>query len=305
MMTMLAALLLQAAGTFSAEEANGAVTVRLRGVPVAVYQAAERDFPAHPHQRRAGYFRELRSPAGVLLSEDGPGDHLHHRGLFLTWNRVTWEEDGRPAATANFWELTEASGRKAPGRVSAVSAPGADASFCMSHEWRMAGRTCLEESLRCRAHEPFPGAVALDLDFTLEAKGGPVTLDEYGHRSGKGPWYGTLGLRGAAGFDPKELRFLYAGRETAESPKDNARLPGAWVALQGVLEGGPRGAALVVRPGSPPCRLSHFRSLRFLDADASDPAPLRLMPGTPLRLSFRAVVWDGTAEPARLDALAR
>ncbi len=308
-LVLLAALLgpgaAQEPAPFALDARDGTLSVLRRGRPVAVYQAGERIFDAHPAQKRAGYFRELRSPSGVLLTEDGPGDHLHHRGLFLAWNRVTWEEEGRPPATVNFWELTPASGRKTAGRLSGTHSDAGSAGFEVSHDWQIAGRRCLEEALRCRVHEPSPGIVALDLDVTLSAVGGPVLLDEYGHHGGgRGPWYGTLGFRGAAAFEASRLRFAYSDPPAA-APKDNARLEGRWIALEGELEGSPRGAALISRPGSLPCRFSHFRGLRFLDADISDPHPVRVVPGTPLSLSFRVLLFDGPLDAARIEELSR
>jgi hypothetical protein len=291
---------------FQAAEEGGLLVVRRDGRAAAAYQVLDRTFERHPLQARSGYFRELRSPAGRLLTEDAPADHLHHRGLFLTWNRVTWSPsdpaDGGPR-TANFWELAASSGRRGPGTVSDLAPEGGHAGFTVRHPWRIGERRILDETLSCRIHAPSASVTALDLDWTLAAVGGAVELDEYGHHNqGKGPWYGTLGFRGAAEFAPKDLSFAYPDG-LDRSRQDNARAEGGWVRLAGSLEGAPCGVVLAAHPANPPARLSHFRSLRFLCVDVSDPKPVRIVPATPLRLRFRILLHDGELAPSTLADL--
>jgi hypothetical protein len=294
-------------GTFTVCEDGDVLCLLRDGRPAAVYQLRDRVFPETPQQNRCGYFRELYAPSGRLVTEDGPADHLHHRGLFLTWNRVSWSRDPSKGweKTANFWELRAESGRRAPAELVEARADGADAVFTVRHDWRIGEQVILKETLDARAGAAAPDVTRLDLDFRLTAVGGAVELSEYAHHPPGSPhFYGTLGLRAAAAFVPERLVFTYSDGKDHNAVEDG-RFEGTWVDLTGDLEGGTCGVALAWHPDNPPARLNHWRKLRFLNTDITAMGPLTIAEGRTLRLRFRALIHDGTADGARIAERAR
>ena len=75
------------------------VTITDDGKPVLVYRARTAD-PAQPG--RLNYIHPLYAPDGTALTEDGPADHPHQRGVFWAWHQV--KLNGQPAADG--WFMT-------------------------------------------------------------------------------------------------------------------------------------------------------------------------------------------------------
>ncbi|MFZ5670167.1 MAG: DUF6807 family protein [Pseudomonadota bacterium] len=62
------------------------VTVTDAGAPVLFYRTK----PAEPSTSpgRSNYIHPLYAPDGTVLTEDGPADHPHQRGVFWSWHQV-------------------------------------------------------------------------------------------------------------------------------------------------------------------------------------------------------------------------
>ena len=74
--------------------AEDAITLTEAGKTVLVYRTRPLDPAREPG--RANYVSPLYAPDGTALTEDRPGDHPHHRGVWWGWMKV--QADGRPAA---------------------------------------------------------------------------------------------------------------------------------------------------------------------------------------------------------------
>ena len=292
---------------FTVREDGDVLRILRDNRPAAAYQLRERVFPDSAAQNRCGYFRELFTPSGRLVTEDGPPDHRHHRGLFLTWNRVSWARD--PAKgweqTANFWELRPDSGRRTPAERVDARADGGEAAFTVRHDWRIGERVILKETLAARLTAPAPSVTRLDLDFRLASVDGAVELSEYAHHEPGNPnFYGSLGLRASPEFPADALVFTYADARD-HNATDDGRFEGSWVDLSGPLAGGSAGVALAWHPENPPARLNHWRKLRFINTDLTALGPVQIPAGSILRLRFCALIHDGDAAAARVGELAR
>ena len=86
----------------AAAKAKSAVTCRDDGKrlavsvgdrPVLCYQHAVAEPPdgVEAHYRRSGFIHPLRSPAGRVLTDDFPVDHLHQHAVFFSWVNTTFE----------------------------------------------------------------------------------------------------------------------------------------------------------------------------------------------------------------------
>lgn len=69
----------------SASVAADGVALSEDGRPVLFYRST-----AAPGREswRVNYVHPLYSPGGAVITEDGPADHLHQRGLFWAWRRI-------------------------------------------------------------------------------------------------------------------------------------------------------------------------------------------------------------------------
>lgn len=104
LLTLLAAAMLAAPGSALADPAIGkrveavfaddAVTLTEAGKTVLVYRTKPLDAANEPG--RANFVSPLYAPDGTALTEDKPGDHPHHRGLWWAWMKV--QVDGRSVA---------------------------------------------------------------------------------------------------------------------------------------------------------------------------------------------------------------
>ena len=90
-------LLALVGGDYSVEKVEGAVIVTAPdGKEALRYQLAylPKTRLSVPY---ACYIHPLRTPAGTIITEVAPGDHRHHRGIFLAFV----ETHGKKAA--DFW----------------------------------------------------------------------------------------------------------------------------------------------------------------------------------------------------------
>lgn len=55
------------------------------GAPILLYRVRPE---AGREPWRLNYVHPLQSPAGVVLTEDAPSDHVHQRGVFWAWRRI-------------------------------------------------------------------------------------------------------------------------------------------------------------------------------------------------------------------------
>lgn len=69
----------------SVVDRDGKISIEKRDRPVLTYHAMPSD-PAAPW--RMNFIHPLASLRGANLTEDAPGDHPHHRGVFWAWRRV-------------------------------------------------------------------------------------------------------------------------------------------------------------------------------------------------------------------------
>lgn len=72
-----------------------------KGEKVFFYQSEPLEVEGRYERRH--YIHPLWSPAGAVLTEDFPADHLHHRGLFWAWHQI-WIDGER---IGDPWELKD------------------------------------------------------------------------------------------------------------------------------------------------------------------------------------------------------
>lgn len=254
-----------------------------------------------PQYLRGGYLHPIYTPGGVLVSDDYPGDHRHHHGLWSAWASTTFE--GRHI---DFWNMGQ--------RTAKVDFEGLDGTWegpvhagfrarQVHVDLSGGGKVALKEQWVVSVYR-IPGAsegaappyFVFDLDSTQEAgTASPVMLDKY--------IYGGFALRGHASWGGGGgATFLTSeGRNRGNGNGTTAR----WCHIGGQVNGGPVGYAALGHPGN-------FRAPQPLRINPTDPffsiAPVQdsgftIEPGKPYVTRFRIVVSDGAADKALLDRL--
>lgn len=244
----------------------------------------------------AGYFHPLTTPSGVVVTDVGPDDHLHHRGVFLAWLEV------RDATEkGDFWgwgEHAPVADRRIVHRdTDQVVATKDSAAFRVRNEWLAGSTPLLEETLRATVLFR-PDARIHDLAYRLRSR------TEV-----------TLGQHAFSGFS---VRLRKDAPLTAHDPAGPVTLPAPfylkpesdwpdrpWYAFEMALpEGKKAGVAVLNHPQNPPTLWHNVTDIALLNPCIIAPGPLRLSAAQPLTLRYRVVTFDGPVPTPLLNHLA-
>jgi hypothetical protein len=128
-------------------------------------------------------FHPLNTPAGERLTDLAPGDHHHHRGVFLAWHTMTFTEKadfsvfgptgpthGWNISRADFWgwgEFAPTQGRVIKNRkVDLVKTDGQEAVVEIHNDWTINSRVMMTEKTTAKVREQ-DGVYIIDLDYAL------------------------------------------------------------------------------------------------------------------------------------------
>ncbi|MEX2671034.1 MAG: PmoA family protein [Phycisphaeraceae bacterium] len=223
---------------------------------------------------RSGYIHPVYSPSGLLVTEDFPDDHYHHKGVWFPWTRT--EFDGN---RIDFWNLGGGTGTVQHAGFETVTAGPVFGHVRARHEHvdltQEAGKVALNETWDVRgwnAGGPEAGWWMWDLAANQSpASDSPLKLLEY--------HYGGLGFRGAQQWkDDNHTIITSEGHTKADGHTQRAR----WAAHGGEIQDG--NAATVVI-------LVHPSNERF-------PEPMRIWADGGAFFCFSPVqLGDWTLEP--------
>jgi hypothetical protein len=282
---------------------RGDLAVRIGGDPVLAYRVDRTALPRadiKPEIMRAGYVHPIFSPAGHLVTDDYPGNHVHHHGLWTPWTKTSFQ--GR---SPDFWNMQNKTGAEDLVAVDRTwSGPvhgGIEARLRMVDLTAPTPVTALHESWRLTIYD-LPGvprpARMFDLLVTQTcATADPVILPQY--------HYGSFGLRGAAAWNgPGDAaRFLTSEGITDRIKGNDTRA--RWVYLGGVVPGGAlAGTAALGHPDNfrapQPVRL--HPNMPYFSLVPQQLGEFRIEPGRPYVARFRFIVVDGDPDRALFDA---
>ena len=128
-------------------------------------------------------FHPVNTPSGERLTDLAPGDHVHHRGIFLAWHSIdfrrkadfskmgpTGPTHGFDISRADFWgwgEFAPTDGRVIRNRdVRLVNSTDSSAELAIQNDWTIRDTRYLGEETRAVWRE-VQGANVLDLTYTL------------------------------------------------------------------------------------------------------------------------------------------
>jgi len=263
------------------------------------YQGGAGQLPAGypPEFRRGGYLAELRTPGGVLVTDDYPPNHKHHHGVWFTWTKTVFG-----ARTPDFWNMGGKTGTVEAIAIDAAWGGSACGGLRVRHRHVDLGATpalpALDETWTVTVHAPLgtPSRLLVDLEVVQRCSGDqPLRLPTY--------HYGGLGLRGHRQWNGAQaVEFLTSeGKTRADGNQTRAR----WCRMSGVVDGTPASIAVFDHPANwrfpQPMRLHPTEP--FFCYAPSQLGDWAIEPGTPLTLRYRLVIADGATEVGELERL--
>ena len=245
-----------APGMVECLDRNGSLVVRAAGKDVIRYNYAAVPPPegADPVYARSGYIHPVWTPDGRVISNDFPGNHLHHHGIWAPWTSTEFE--GRQV---DFWNMGKGEGRvefvKLEGTFSGAERGG----FSARHRFvdltaRGGEKAALRETWVVTV-KPSADPFIFDLVSTQTcATDASLKLLKYR--------YGGMGFRGSGEWEGAAgVEFLTSEGKTRE---DGHATRAKWCIMTGQVEG--RGASIAF--------LCHPKNFRF-------PQPMRIHPDEP------------------------
>lgn len=234
-----------------------------------------------PKYTRSCYIHPLYTLNGEPLTDDFPADHYHHRGIFWSWPVVKT----RGVPTQN-WHPVQPSLRQHFVRWLHRSADDTSATVVAENRWLLDEKEeVAREKVTICAHPESEGARVIDVEITLEAVGGPLTVA--GTPEGK-KGYGGFSFRGAPW-----LKGATMTSDLGPEPKDLENQRRKWVSLSGE-----KGSIALLtppeHPGYPAPWLARNSYAGYLNVSWPGLEQRVLQPGSPVTLRYRLLVHQGT-----------
>lgn len=225
---------------------------------------------------RSGHIHPVRTPGGLIVTDEFPPDHLHQDGLFLAYTKTEFQ--GR---NPNFWDLLGGTGRVRAKFAAHEDAGAVFASFRAGHEH--VDLTSQPESVALvenwavtvwnvptAATEQEASYYLLDITSSQRCNtDSPLKLLQY--------HYGGMALRGARSFTPDHCRFLTS---EGKGRLDGNHTRPIWCDLTGDIDGKKGGLAII----------THQDNFRY-------PEPLRIHPDMPYMVYTPSVLGDWEIAP--------
>ncbi len=232
------------------------------------------------------YVHPLYAPDGSVVTQDGPPDHVHHRGLMLAWSGV----DG-----IDFWGETNPARH---GRLVHVKFEKRSKSSLESLiHWNAEGRLLLVELRTITAPKCPPDLTLLDWESVLRAPN-DVRLGTGGHV------YNGLGLRAAESMDLGDVLNSNGTTTIKQANGERAR----WCAYSGKLGAGTASIAMFDHRSNPRHPTPFFvmnDKFGYMSAAPTFTEDFNLAKGQEIRFRWRVAVWQGVKRREEIDEMYR
>jgi hypothetical protein len=268
--------------TFIEDAEKGTLTVRDGKMEVLTYRFGDQlKEGIDPEQTRSCYIHPLYSLDGKVLTEDFPGDHLHHHGLFWTWPIVkTRGQDTQTWHPANL--------RQHFVRCLRREADDDRATLSVENTWKLDDQEIVaKEIVTLQIYSTDDVGRAIDLELKIEAVEEPLTLQGTPDQN-KG--YGGFSLRGAPMFKGASMTTDQGSLE-----KDSTNVTFRWADLSSPE----LGVAIFVSPdhiGFPTSWLIRNSYAGFLNVSWPGLEAYTLQPGQRIALRYRLYIHRGNAD---------
>ncbi|MCX6634204.1 MAG: PmoA family protein [Acidobacteria bacterium] len=263
----------------------------------------------------ACYFHPLNTPSGERVTDVAPGDHRHHRGVFLAWHSMEFRQKADFSAfgptgptrgfninRGDFWgwgQFAPTQGRMIKSRdVRLAKADVKRAVVEILNDWTIDDKKMMDEATSVEVRER-DGVYVVDLTYRLM----PSEDLLLNHTA-----FGGFCVRAR-----NDGESYYANaRGKVGLPDPHYSVPelnwpaGDWYDYTIKLANGKTvGAAVVDHPKNPPATWHNPRYVWMINPSIVAKGPVTVKAGAPLTLRYRVVVHDGATPTALLDTLAK
>jgi hypothetical protein len=276
---------------------DGRITLQNAGKTIAVYRLDIRPLPGHEKYNQCNFFHPLQTPSGTIVTDDAPSDHLHHRGLFLTFTKVIGPgKDGKPVQV-DFWH-PHARSRVASGQLHYMRNGDVAATFAATHDFMIDDQPVITQTVTAAAVQLSDKVNVLDLTIELSAVTDGVTLGDN--------FYSGLQLRGSREYQRPQLMFTYADGKEHRDVDDHKEHPpkDRWFDMTGLIGKRLAGSAIAPHPETPASRLCYARGVKGINADFVYDEAIPLKKGQTLTCKYQIYLHDDHVEAAHISDLA-
>ncbi len=248
------------------------------GRPVYTYHHGVILAPGAPADRaRCCYVHPIHSPAGVIVTDDFPEDHYHHRGIFTAWPIV--DIGGK---RLDLWLMRGI--RKKFERWHERNTGPESARLKVENGWYAVEERLVREIVEIVAMPVREGRRTLKFFFSLEALNREVGI-QGDPTNQKG--YGGFSVR----FAPRENTVITS--DSGIEKGDSNMVPHAWAELAGTYSGGRAALRIDIAPANPGAPNGWcLRHYGFLGVNFPGNEMYTLKPGRPLEMNYTVTVRD-------------
>ena len=260
-------------------------------------------------------FHPLKTPTGERITDLAPGDHHHHRGVFLAWHTMDFREKadftafgpmgptyGFNISRADFWgwgEFAPTTGRVIENRsVKLIESDSEEAVLEIRNDWLINKRIMADEKTLATVRKQ-DGVYIIDLDYRIT----PAIDMTLNHTA-----FGGFCVR--ARNDGKAYYATADGKVKLPDPHYSVpelNWPAKeWYDYTITLDTGKTIAIAVLdHPDNPPATWHNPRYVWMINPCIAADGPLHVSKGKTLRLRYRLVVHDGPTPTKLLQKLSR
>ena len=277
-----------------AKEAHGVLIKAPDGKPVFGY-VTEKAKDSKLTANSVCCLHPVYTPSGEGLTGFAPDDHLHHRGVFMTWYAM------RGAKDADFWgwgKFAPVKDRVIENRsVKLASADAKHAKVRIGNAWMVEGDVMIDEDLYITARRRAPAHV-IDLTYTLtptaEVRLGQTAFGGFCVRARKDGKFTVHGPEGEVTL--KNPHYL--------KPATNWPVSDWYAYTLELPDGKTIGLAVIDHPKNPPSTWHNPRTVWMLNPCPTAAGPITFPKGKPFVLRYRLVAFDGPTPRQLLKELA-
>ena len=275
----------------------GLVSLSAQHRPVLAYHAEKQPLPRDDIDsvyHRSGYLHPIYTPAGRMVTDDYPPNHIHHHGIWSAWTRTRFM-GGAP----DFWNMGRSTGLVEHVAVDSIWEGPVHGGFkSRLQQVDLTGEVptpALNEAWSVKVYNT-PMVHLFDLAIQQQlATDSTLHLLEH--------LYGGVGLRGARSWNgPEAAEFLTSeGLTRADGHATRAW----WCHVGGMVEGDRVGIAVLGHPDNheAPQPMRIHPDEPFFNFAPSQAGGFAIGLGEAFQIRYRYVVYDGAADPELLDAL--
>jgi hypothetical protein len=278
-----------AQGQFQFRDLNSrSVELSENGSPVFVYNYGMMLKAGVPADRaRCCYLHPVYAPNGIVITDDFPRDHYHHRGISWMWPVVI--VDGK---TYDLWTIKGILARFE--KWNRKEAANDKAVLAFQDGWYVGDRKVVDEDVEIIAYPVANGR--RDLDFTLRLRSDGTEVSIGGtHERNKG-YGGGLNIR----FAPCTSTKIRTAAED-DAPDRDLR-PAAWAELTGVFAGKQTTTRVTIDPSNPGAPNGWcLRHYGFLGVEYPGLDSYHLASNKPLTMKFRISLAGSSSVTGRPD----